>query len=143
MSVFEVVHLGVDPAAPVVKSRDLPPLLRMPCCKPPCLRCEKTFRWDLDPSCHSVSQQTIARRDLGACAIRPWHLGPSGSPHATPAADRIGAGGRMAGRTGRMPDRAPYHLMRPWDVSCAFGTMNGAPQRSRFTVHSCSASPWP
>ena len=39
-SVFEVVHLGVNPAMPVVQSVDLPPLRRMPCCQNPCFRCE-------------------------------------------------------------------------------------------------------
>ena len=40
MSVFEVVHLAVDPATPVVQPRDLLPLLTMPCCESPCLRRE-------------------------------------------------------------------------------------------------------
>eukprot|EP00435_Cladocopium_sp_Y103_P046633 s2960_g13.t1 len=39
-SVFEIVHLGVDPAQPVLQSEAMPPLRRMPCCKLPCARCE-------------------------------------------------------------------------------------------------------
>ena len=38
--VFEVVHMGVDPATPVLQSMDMPPIRRMPCCKTPCVRCE-------------------------------------------------------------------------------------------------------
>ena len=39
-SVFEVVHMGVDPSTPVLQSPDMPPIRRMPCCKTPCARCE-------------------------------------------------------------------------------------------------------
>ena len=39
-SVFEIVHLGVDPALPVLQDTRLPPLRRIPCCAKPCVRCE-------------------------------------------------------------------------------------------------------
>ena len=39
-SVFKVVHLGVDPALPVLQDLRFTPLTRALCCVKPCQRCE-------------------------------------------------------------------------------------------------------
>lgn len=76
-SVFEVVHMGVDPSTPVLQSPDMPPIRRMPCCKTPRARCENRrgvpvpVHWDMDPQSRLRSRSAFGGIHLGPLPCPP------------------------------------------------------------------------
>ena len=77
LSVFEGVHLGVDPATPVVQPLDLPPLRRMPCCQSPCFRCENRRGGFQFPFAGIWTRRAISSR-RGATPAETWTLAKAG-----------------------------------------------------------------
>ena len=70
-SVFEIVHLGVDPALPVLQDPRLPPLRRIPCCAKPCTRCESAQGGFKFPFVGTWCRRAVfAQRD--ASVARTW-----------------------------------------------------------------------
>ena len=75
-SVFEIVHLGVDPALPVLQDQRLPPLRRIPCCVRPCQRCEGpgvafvSRLWERGRAELSSLKRPLRRVQPGSCSIR-------------------------------------------------------------------------
>ena len=82
-SVFEVVHMGVDPSTPVLQSPDMPPIRRMPYCKTPCARCEGSSSRSLGhgPAEPSSLKKGIRWHPPGIVTMpiltRLWTLSPS------------------------------------------------------------------
>ena len=105
LSVFEVVHLGVDPATPVVQPLDLPPLRRMPCCQNPCFRCENRrggFQFPFIGIC--TRRAVLSRR--GATPAETWQLAQT--DHAT--LDLVAA--TMHSSSLEVGDFVPAHMER-------------------------------
>ena len=70
-SVFEVVHLGVDPAMPVLQDPRLPPLRRIPCCVKPCRRCESALGGFKFPFVGLWTRRAVFAQ-VGASAAETW-----------------------------------------------------------------------
>ena len=70
-SVFEVVHLGIDPATPVLQNLDLPPVRRMPCCRPHCERCSQGRGGFRFPFIGVWTRKAVFPRD-GATVAATW-----------------------------------------------------------------------
>ena len=79
-SVFEVVHMGVDPSTPVLQSHDMPPIRRMLCCKTPYVRCETGRGGFQFPFIGTWARRAVFAQDGGAVAATwdRYHASPHG-----------------------------------------------------------------
>ena len=105
-SVFEVVHLGIDPSTPVLQQLDMPPIRRVPCCCSNCERCSHGRGGFKFPFIGVWTRRAVFPRD-GATVAATWDR-----YHATPDETMDLLALNMLASGSCVEDFAPPHMDR-------------------------------